>query len=423
MNIFSAKFIAYTVLIISTYHIQFAESVDCFKKTYHDEGRLKKFLLCGSYDANQRPVKDMKFAVNVSIVPMLMGYEYQWIDENLKWDPKDYNNQSSIAINSEQIWNPDFQLYSSTAKFDTKQSCTNLRCLVKSDGTVIAVPSCDFSARCEADYTDWPLDTQSCRMLFGAWMEHAGEVDYQTRFACLGSEQSNMHTQWRVVSAKNSKKEATFNNATYPTLIYDYILERHSGFHLAGMLTPILLLIVMNLFLTWLKTDSIERKLLLAVSIICHFYFMVFIQWAVPKNGDTVPGILLFYRSSVIITAILLIHTLIGTAIKGLQGSPPALVTLVAGSVIQNKIGELVLARDYMTVEYKKSKIAQPDGNEHAENQKTWKSLSRIMDRILFLVFLALYAVSFIIYIPLKYTSRFGAYELHILSYKDINQF
>lgn len=127
-----------------------------------------------------------------------------------------------------------------TVKFDTKQSCTNLRCLVKSDGSVLAVPSCDFSARCEADYTDWPLDTQRCRMLFGAWMEHAGEVDYHTRFACLGSEQSNLHTQWRVVSAKKIKKEISYNNVTYPTLMYDYVLERHSGIHLAGILTPII---------------------------------------------------------------------------------------------------------------------------------------------------------------------------------------
>nr|WKM69319.1 neuronal acetylcholine receptor subunit alpha-5 [Aedes albopictus] len=414
------------------------ESIDCDKEPYHEVGRLKKFLLCGSYDANQRPVKDMKFAVNVSVLPILMSFEYdestnsinanmllttEWLDENLKWDPKDYNNQSTVAISSEQIWTPDFQLYSSTVKFDTKQSCTNLRCLVKSDGSVLAVPSCDFSARCEADYTDWPLDTQRCRMLFGAWMEHAGEVDYHTRFACLGSEQSNLHTQWRVVSAKKIKKEISYNNVTYPTLMYDYVLERHSGIHLAGILTPIILLIMMNLFLTWLKTDSLERKLLLAVSIVCHFYFLVFIQWTVPKNGDTVPGILLFYRTSIIITGILLIHTLIGSVIKGRRNPPPSLIALLAGTIHKNKIGELVLAGEYMEVEYKKSEIQQADNSELAEHQKTWGSFSRIMDRVMFLLYLATYVISFAMYIPLKYASRFGEYELHVLDYKDINHF
>ncbi|KXJ76020.1 hypothetical protein RP20_CCG010416 [Aedes albopictus] len=374
-----------------TVHLHPSESIDCDKEPYHEVGRLKKFLLCGSYDANQRPVKDMKFAVNVSVLPILMSFEYEWLDENLKWDPKDYNNQSTVAISSEQIWTPDFQLYSSTVKFDTKQSCTNLRCLVKSDGSVLAVPSCDFSARCEADYTDWPLDTQRCRMLFGAWMEHAGEVDYHTRFACLGSEQSNLHTQWRVVSAKKIKKEISYNNVTYPTLMYDYVLERHSGIHLAGILTPI---------------------------------------------------ILLFYRTSIIITGILLIHTLIGSVIKGRRNPPPSLIALLAGTIHKNKIGELVLAGEYMEVEYKvcvftvnhsndniigikfqKSEIQQADNSELAEHQKTWGSFSRIMDRVMFLLYLATYVISFAMYIPLKYASRFGEYELHVLDYKDINHF
>lgn len=61
----------------------------------------------------------------------------------------------------------------------------------------------------------------------------------------------------------------------------------------------------------------------------------------------------LFYRTSILITGILLIHTLIGSVIKGLQSQPPIFVTFIAGTIIRNKIGELVFAGDYMEVEYK----------------------------------------------------------------------
>lgn len=63
-------------MILFTVHLHPSESIDCDKEPYHEVGRLKKFLLCGSYDANQRPVKDMKFAVNVSVLPILMSFEY-----------------------------------------------------------------------------------------------------------------------------------------------------------------------------------------------------------------------------------------------------------------------------------------------------------------------------------------------------------
>ncbi|XP_065089003.1 neuronal acetylcholine receptor subunit alpha-5-like [Ochlerotatus camptorhynchus] len=371
-------------------------------------------------------------------MPILMNFEFnentnsldanmllamEWVDEYLSWDPKDFSNITAIPIKSDQLWVPDVQLYSSVTKFDIKISCTNPSCYVKSDGSIVAIPSCDFSARCEADYSNWPLDSQKCQLLYGAWMEHAGEVDYHTRFASVGSVQSNQNTQWQVVSSKHSRNATIHNNVTYPTLVYDYILERHSSFHVVGMLTPIFLLIILNLFLTWLDTDCLERKLLLAISIICHFYFLVFLQWVVPKNGDTVPGILLFYRNSVVVTGILIIHTLIGSALKRLERTPPNMVTLAAGTVIKHKIGELILAGDYMTVEYKKSETSQTKSSELTDNNETWTSFSRILDRVLFLVFFAAYVVSFGMYIPLKYTSRFGEYDLTVLSYEDINHF
>lgn len=226
-------------------------------------------------------------------------------------------------------------------------------------------------------------------------MESAAEVDFHSEGSLMLSSQANAHSQWRVVSAKFSKQKQigiTIND-TYPVLIFDYIIERHSSFHLAALLTPILstyhrevrlpmepinvilflVMVFLNLFLTWLSTDSVERKLLLAVSIFCHFQFMMQLHWAVPYNGETVPGIcihllirtcsafaeafsvisVIFFRNSLIITSLLIIHSMIGTAVKHMDRKPPAIVMLLAGTIAKNKFGELVFAGDYMNVEYK----------------------------------------------------------------------
>lgn len=74
-------------------------------------------------------------------------------------------------------------------------------------------------------------------------------------------------------------------------------------------------------------------------------------------------------------------------------------------------------------IKFQKSEIQQADNSELAEHQKTWGSFSRIMDRVMFLLYLATYVIFFAMYIPLKYASRFGEYELHVLDYKDINHF
>lgn len=34
-----------------------------------------------------------------------------WIDDHLKWDPKEYGNLSTITQSSQTIWQPDLALY------------------------------------------------------------------------------------------------------------------------------------------------------------------------------------------------------------------------------------------------------------------------------------------------------------------------
>ncbi|KAL8585377.1 hypothetical protein ACOMHN_052191 [Nucella lapillus] len=38
-------------------------------------------------------------------------YQYQWRDELLQWDPKDYDNITDVRLPSEKIWLPDIVLY------------------------------------------------------------------------------------------------------------------------------------------------------------------------------------------------------------------------------------------------------------------------------------------------------------------------
>ncbi|XP_055550907.1 neuronal acetylcholine receptor subunit alpha-5-like isoform X2 [Wyeomyia smithii] len=346
----------------------------------------------------------------------------QWTDQFLIWDAASFSNISTVVVNADEIWTPDLQLFSSYYKPDAEASCTNLRCRAKSNGEIMCVPSCDFNGRCESDYSDWPLDSQQCYLYYGAWMESANEVDFHTTISWLGSAQSNTHIQWRVISAKASKQSvnSSDDNHTYPVLIYDYIIERHSNFHMATVLTPIFLLIILNLFLTWLSTDSIERKLILVVSIVCHFKYLALIQWAVPANGDSVPGLLIFLRNSIIITCLLLTQTFLGSALKRMNRAPPNAVVLLTGTIKKHKVGELILSGNYMNMEYKKSEIPENTSTETVQNRTAWLSVSKTFDRLFFILLLGSYVTLFFIYVPVRY-NRSMDIELNVLDYEDVN--
>ncbi|XP_055597572.1 neuronal acetylcholine receptor subunit alpha-4-like [Uranotaenia lowii] len=406
-----------------------ADAIDCDKEPKHVERQLKKSLLCKGYDMKVRPVKDSKFAVNVSIVAVLNNFEFSdwkntldanmalvtsWKDEYLLWDPKDFENISSIILSTSEFWTPSIELFTSYAKPDAAGSCTSPSCEVKSDGSVVCVPLCDFTALCRSDYTRWPLDTQKCELYYGSWMESAAEIDYHSKASWIASVQTNRHIEWRVVSAKANKTSVAGVNETFPVLIFDYIIERHSGIQVSGLMVPILIIISFNLMLTWLNTESIERKIFLALSIFCHFRYLYMLIWIVPHNGSSIPGILLFYRNSMIITCTILIHTLIARYLKQMVFPPPGIVKILTGTVAQNKFGELVFSRGYLNVEYKQTKIEPENAEQQTEDRKIWISLSKIVDRVLFFVYLCIYSLGFLLYVPLTYKT-IEKYELNVM--------
>lgn len=81
----------------------------------------------------------------------------------------------------------------------------------------------------------------NCTIRFGMWAEYANEVDFTADGMSFISNQTNSHNQW-IITATNVSKHtdpSDINGTTiYPSVVYNFILERHSGVHCAIILTP-----------------------------------------------------------------------------------------------------------------------------------------------------------------------------------------
>lgn len=49
--------------------------------------------------------------------------------------------------------------------------------LVDFTGDVLWVPPAHLKALCKLDLRFWPMDTQECKLKFGSWTSHGGEID------------------------------------------------------------------------------------------------------------------------------------------------------------------------------------------------------------------------------------------------------
>ena len=75
-----------------------------------------------------------------------------------------------------EIWRPDIQIYNNADEANIKHYGMT-QCIVKSDGEVNWVPPGHFKSFCTMDVTNWPYDTQECRLIFGSWTSHGSQIN------------------------------------------------------------------------------------------------------------------------------------------------------------------------------------------------------------------------------------------------------
>ncbi|KAM7310047.1 neuronal acetylcholine receptor subunit alpha-7-like [Ixodes scapularis] len=102
-----------------------------------------------------------------------------WIDVNLRWDPKLYGGVQEVRIPPSKIWKPDVLMYNSAdEKFDGTYP-TNV--VVRHNGSCNYIPPGIFKSTCKIDITWFPFDDQKCDLKFGSWTYNGYQLDLRVK--------------------------------------------------------------------------------------------------------------------------------------------------------------------------------------------------------------------------------------------------
>lgn len=132
----------------------------------------------------------------------------------------------------------------SAVSFVQKDSCEPKHCSLESDGTVSCIPPCTHTAECYARYERWPYDTQNCTLRIGTWVHTGQEVDLKVFKSLLLSRQSDtlssQNLEWKLLKTtyRRSPGNDSTGNDTYPSLIFSFLIERHSAGAAVSVLIP-----------------------------------------------------------------------------------------------------------------------------------------------------------------------------------------
>lgn len=207
----------------------------------------------------------------------------KWNDSRLSWNPSDYDNIKTIYMNIDNLWSPEIYLYNSHLSTSLGKCQPDIDCLIFAEATVVCVMPCEHNGHCSiGDFTNWPFDRQNCSFTFGSWMKTGEEMNYNADKVKLISSRAKENNQWKLLAAKakvNAGKYAVVSNETYPSVVFSFLIERHSAYHISGTVISAIVLSFSNLLVLWMLPGSIERFILSISNLISHFLYLEFLYW------------------------------------------------------------------------------------------------------------------------------------------------
>lgn len=114
-------------------------------------------------------------------------------------------------------------------------------CLVLYSGTVVCVPPGRHDGLCMPNLARYPFDKQNCSVRYGSWVHSGEEINFKIPETPVSLGDYVENGDWKLLKVEVVKKEGKFAccpNNTYPSIVYRFIIERHSATHAATIIIP-----------------------------------------------------------------------------------------------------------------------------------------------------------------------------------------
>ncbi|XP_052099671.1 neuronal acetylcholine receptor subunit alpha-9-I-like isoform X2 [Mytilus californianus] len=269
-----------------------------------DEQRLYMVLM-NNYDSNTRPVFNASQPVNVTIgitltqifdvdeknqvITTNIWLDQSWIDEKIKWDPKDYNGLTVLRMPCKSLWLPDIVTYNSAE--DYTDGYMEALAMVSYDGSVFWPPIVKLRSTCFIDITYYPFDDQICKMKMGSWAYDGFQVDVFNSKKGIDLSNFVSNGEWELVGVKSVRNVITYTCCPepFPDVTFMLHIRRRTLYYTYNVIIPCIMLSILTLLGFWMRPDSGEKVTLGLTVLLAFSVFMLLIADNMPATSNFVP--------------------------------------------------------------------------------------------------------------------------------------
>ncbi|XP_022127131.2 neuronal acetylcholine receptor subunit beta-2-like [Pieris rapae] len=329
-------------------------------------------------------LKSFSFDAGEEIFSIYSWILLKWKDRRIKWNPKDYGDIDKLPVSSSNIWNPmdNFQNSKSTYEFDYLWTKT---CRVYFSGGIICMPRTMYEIICISKLSDWPYDTQTCRFEF----KYRGNTQLPRAVFTFGEGRgmkmlgAEYGGTWNIVDYKQGDENEV--------LFFELTVERQA-MGLGAMLTaPAITLMLLTISSMLLDIRGPTRLLLCCFSLLSHFIFLQLINYSMPKLNRETPSILIYIRTSLVITGFTLMLSFLLNHMSKSSKPPPTWISGINTWVQSTPLTYVI--QSSLPAETVSENLTKIHYNE-------WMDFINLVNNLVTIILPILYLTFYIMYVP-----------------------
>jgi hypothetical protein len=228
----------------------------------------------------------------------------RWADPRLTFDASKYfkrgswdSLQNSVSVNLDDLWLPDLLLANSADSHrtllltDTNAVLYDAEKLRHDGFNLLVIQPTLVRVKCPVDLKDFPMDHQSCRLIFRSWANAAWlklvltNGDAHVNISDLGG-LVNTKDEYEVlgIDSKEETYQCPDTGRGYPEIVYTISLARRAEYYALNVMLPLQILSLLSMGTLYIPPGT--NRIFYGVTLVLTLMSVTFFMGAyLPKSG------------------------------------------------------------------------------------------------------------------------------------------
>ena len=242
-----------------------------------------------------------------------------WFDKRLSWDPKEYNNVTSIRISPPRIWKPDLTLYNSADgrhQF-TEDMINQVHCRIYFDGEIIWTPIVMYTVTCPMRLEFFPFDVQLCQATFGSWVHNMERLYFNLTETKVKLDKFTQNNVWFLKDTLGLDYAIDYGETwgRYQEVRFFFFLKRNYTQYILNVVLTCSLLCALCFFSFWIPVGAGERLSLSLSVIVAISVYQLIAATLIPTGTDKTPVLSTFLAVMAVLVDLSVVITMINLKI------------------------------------------------------------------------------------------------------------